>query len=241
MTAMLDTVSTGTPPSGDIRPASEAALLAIAKEKADAGDRAGVEHYRAAADALATTREVHKTTQAKMAEGIGRSQGYVSKLLKWHQQGCKGSPFGPTTKAARYSHANNRSAKPSTSTRKTTSANRLFEAADTFYKSELAGVDDKTFDRVMEMFTTWRQAAKTATRPSTTSPAVVKIGKETLKSLDGFSEDAKRRILAAAVGNSDDDGVAAMKAAHATNAASEPDDLDIPTFLRREPVLEATV
>jgi hypothetical protein len=69
----------------------------------------------------------------------------------------------------------------------------------------------------------------------------VKIGKETLKSLDGFSEDAKRRILAAAAGNSDDDGVAAMKAAHAANAASEADDLDIPTFLRREPVLEATV
>jgi hypothetical protein len=101
-------------------------------------------------------------------------------------------------------------------------------------------VDDATFDRVMKMLAEWRQAAKAATRPSMTSPAVVKIGKETLKSLDGFSEDAKRRILAAAVGNGDDDGVAAMKTAHAVNAASEADDLDIPTFLRREPVLEAT-
>jgi len=240
MTAMLDTVSTSTPSTCDIRPGSEADLLAIAKEKADAGDRAGVEHYRAAADALVTSWKTHKTPQRKMADALGKSQSWVAQLLQWHREGYPAG--GPFLRANVISRTNQRAkSKPSTSNRNTTSAaNRVFEAAETFFKSELAGVDDATFDRVMKMLAEWRQAATAATRPSTTSPAVVKIGKETLKSLDGFSEDAKRRIVAAAVGNGDDGGVAAMKAAHAANAASEADDLDIPTFLRREPVLEAT-
>lgn len=196
MTLMLNTLSTGTPSTGDIRPGSEAALLAIAKEKADAGDRAGVEHYRAAADALVTTWKTHKTPQRKMADALGKSQSWVAQLLQWHREGCPAG--GPFLRANVISRTNQRAkSKPSTSKRKTTSAaNWLFEEAEAFFKSELARLDDKTFDHVMKMFAEWRQAAKT-TKPTT---AVVKLGNETLKSLDGFSDSAKQQIAAAVAG-----------------------------------------
>jgi hypothetical protein len=204
--------------TGEMKPGSEAALLAIAKDKTEAGDRAGVEHYRDAADALVTTWKTHKTPQRKMAEALGKSQPWVAQLLQWHREGCPaGSPF----LRSNISRTNKRAAsKSSTSKRKTTPGpQRLFEAAGTFYKSQLAGVDDKTFDRVMKMFAEWRQAAKTATRPITAPTAVVKIGKETLKSLDNFSEDAKRQIAAAATGNDIDTEAKQRTALYAASEA----------------------
>lgn len=71
-------------------------LLARAKHHADAGDRAGNEHYRQCAEALIATWKAHKTAQREMAEGIGRSQTWVSLILKWHREGCPElSPFAP--------------------------------------------------------------------------------------------------------------------------------------------------
>ena len=131
--------------------------------------------------------------------------------------------------------------KSSTSKRKTipAPANQVFEAAATFFKAELAGLDNATFDHVMKMFAEWRQAAKTTDSKAPTSPAVVKIGKGTVKSFDNFGEDAKRQIAAAVAGN-DTPPEISKEGRSAYYAASEEDDLGIPTFLRREPVLEAT-
>ena len=60
------------PSTGDTRPGSEDALLATARENIEAGDNAGREFYRKAADALVTTWKTHKTPQRKMAEAVGR-------------------------------------------------------------------------------------------------------------------------------------------------------------------------
>jgi cytoskeletal protein RodZ len=53
--------------------------------------------------------EDFKATQREIAEAVGRSPSWVNRLLKWHRSGYKQySPFGPTTKAGRVSHAQQR-------------------------------------------------------------------------------------------------------------------------------------
>jgi hypothetical protein len=82
---------------------SEAELLAKAKTGIEEGERS----LRESAEALATTWELHKTPQRKMAEAVGKSQPWVCRLLQWRRDGYKGdSPFGPTTKAGRDKHDN---------------------------------------------------------------------------------------------------------------------------------------
>jgi hypothetical protein len=82
---------------------TKAGLLAQAKKSIEAGDK----KLREAAEALAKAQEEHGATQEEMAEAVGKSQPWVSRLLQWRRQGYKeGSPFGPTTKAERYAHAN---------------------------------------------------------------------------------------------------------------------------------------
>src|SRR5262249_6401371 len=50
-------------------------------------------------------------SQTEMARSIGKSEAWVSRLLKWHRSGDKDeSPFGPTTKAGRLAHAKDRAA-----------------------------------------------------------------------------------------------------------------------------------
>jgi hypothetical protein len=81
-------------------------LLAKARELVEAGDKA----LRDAAEALALAKVEHDATQQEMAEAVGKSQAWVSRLLRWPREEYKEeSPFGPTTKAERdYQHANKR-------------------------------------------------------------------------------------------------------------------------------------
>ena len=212
-------------------------MLARAKRHADAGDSAGIEHYRAAAEDLTATWKAHKTPQRAMAVALGRSQSWVAQLLQWHREGCPAG--GPFLRVNLSSRTTQRTKSKSPKRKATASpANRLFEAANAFYESELAGADDKMFDRVMKMFEERRQAAK-AQRSQAVSVPIVKIGKETLRSLDGFGEDAKRQIAAAVAGN-DVPPETSKEERSAYYAAEANDDLSIPTFLRREPVSGAT-
>jgi hypothetical protein len=90
---------------------SEVELLACAKEHVEEGNNASKESFRQAAEALAQAKELHGTTQASMAKGVGMSEPWVSQLLKWRLEGYQGrSPFGPTTKAGRVQHAKERAA-----------------------------------------------------------------------------------------------------------------------------------
>jgi hypothetical protein len=79
----------------------------IARAECEAGDIAGVEHYRKAAEALVPLCHTYNKygmigigvlTQADVAKAIGRSQAYVSKLLRWYRGGCNGFPFQHTKK-----------------------------------------------------------------------------------------------------------------------------------------------
>lgn len=105
---MTDTLQTQTAQAGTspITP-TEAELLAKAKLDIEHGEQAQSPHLHDAAEALATTYELYKTPQRKMAEAIGKSQSWVSQLLTWRREDYKAaSPFGPTSKAGRHQHAN---------------------------------------------------------------------------------------------------------------------------------------
>ena len=72
---------------------------------------AGYESWRQAAEALAAAQEQHGVSQAEMASAIGRSEAWVSNLLRWRRLGYDDlSPFGATTKAGRLQHAEDRAA-----------------------------------------------------------------------------------------------------------------------------------
>ena len=170
------------PSIGEMKPGSEAQLLALAKDKAEAGERAGNLFYKEAAEALVTTWKTHKTSQKKMAEALGRSQSWVSQLLRWHRAGCPaGSPFlrsniSRTNKPA----ASKSSAKSSASGRKPTSpANREFGAIEAFYKTELADKDDAAFDRVIKLLVDLRRKAKASKVPPEIAEALNKLDPET--------------------------------------------------------------
>lgn len=103
----------------DVVPETSAVLLSLSNgatkeelfEKARAAVDAGDQSMRQAAEALATAQELHGASQTEMARAVGKSQAWVSYLLRWHRSGCReDSPFGPTTKAARLQHAEDRSA-----------------------------------------------------------------------------------------------------------------------------------
>jgi hypothetical protein len=80
-------------------------------ERAKAAVEAGQQSMREAAEALNTAQELHKVTQAEMARAVGKSEAWVSYLLRWRRSGYREeSPFGPTTKMARLQHAEHRSA-----------------------------------------------------------------------------------------------------------------------------------
>jgi hypothetical protein len=84
---------------------TKAELLSRAKTAIDKGET----YARDAAEALALAVEDFKATQREIAESVGRSASWVNRLLKWRRSGYKEySPFGPTTKAGRVSHAQQR-------------------------------------------------------------------------------------------------------------------------------------
>src|SRR6185295_2143645 len=53
---------------------------------------------RQVAQALVKAKELHEASQAEMARAIGKSEAWVSQVLRWCRSGFTGeSPFGPTT------------------------------------------------------------------------------------------------------------------------------------------------
>jgi hypothetical protein len=84
---------------------TKAELLCRAKAAIEAGESS----LRDAAEALALVQEKFNVTQREIAEAVGRSASWVNRLLKWRRSGYKEySPFGPTTKAGRVAHAQQR-------------------------------------------------------------------------------------------------------------------------------------
>jgi len=68
--------------------------------KAKAAIKSGEGYFRDAADHLAQARKLG-ATQRQSAEAIGKSPAWVNGLLRWHEGGCKNTPFGPQSKAQR--------------------------------------------------------------------------------------------------------------------------------------------
>jgi transcriptional regulator with XRE-family HTH domain len=192
---------------------------------------------RQVADNLATLRDRHGMSQRDLAAAMKKSPGWVNGLLAWREAGfSEGGPFGGTErrKKERVQRAEHRKAR----TRKSSNTgNRLLEATEAL-GDELEGADRGTLDKVIaRLIERWEGAkaspkAVSVTLPVTDTP-VVKIGKEPVKSLDGFSENAKQQIAAAIAGNSVDpeQSAAERKAANANLAL--PNDGSIPDFLRR--------
>jgi hypothetical protein len=84
---------------------TEGDLLSRAKQALEAGEKS----MKDVAEALALAHQLHGTSQAEMARSIGKSEAWVSYVLRWHRSGYKEeSPFGPRTKAGRVKHAEDR-------------------------------------------------------------------------------------------------------------------------------------
>lgn len=106
---MSDTINTEQASGGAVSSATntttKAALLQRAKEAVEAGEQ----NLHDAAEALGLADDDHSATQREMAKAIGKSVGWVNRLLKWRRSGyTEHSPFGPTTKKARVQHAKQR-------------------------------------------------------------------------------------------------------------------------------------
>lgn len=90
-------------------------LLRRAKDAIEASDQS----LHDAAEALGVAKELHEATQAEMALAIGKSEAWVSLLLRWRRSDYKDeSPFGPRTKAGRLEHAKDRAASGASKLRK---------------------------------------------------------------------------------------------------------------------------
>jgi hypothetical protein len=71
-------------------------LLARAKAFIDRGEDA----LRAAAEDIAAARDRGKS-QREIAQAVGRSVAWVNRLMRWHRDGFKETPFGPQSRASR--------------------------------------------------------------------------------------------------------------------------------------------
>jgi len=65
---------------------------------------AGKDHLRQAAEYLAAAKE-QGATQHQIAETLGKSQSWVSGLLKWRKAGYPDTAFGPQAKQSRNKHS----------------------------------------------------------------------------------------------------------------------------------------
>jgi hypothetical protein len=84
---------------------TKAELLSRARAAIESGEQ----FLHDAAEALALAQKDFDATQREIAESIGRSASWVNRLLKWRRSGYKEySPFGPSTKAGRVAHAQQR-------------------------------------------------------------------------------------------------------------------------------------
>jgi hypothetical protein len=101
----INTVVQATAPLIAVNTTTKADLLSRAKAAIDAGEQS----MHDAAELLAIAQEEHGATQREIAEVVGKSVAWVNALLQWRRSGYKdGSPFGPTTKAGRVQHAEQR-------------------------------------------------------------------------------------------------------------------------------------
>jgi hypothetical protein len=101
-TALTAAVTCG-PGTIAVNGTTKAELLAYAKDAVGLGERS----FRDAAEALGRAQDNHGTTQREMAKSVGKSVGWVNRLLKW-RQAEDASPFGPTTRQGRVQHAEQR-------------------------------------------------------------------------------------------------------------------------------------
>jgi hypothetical protein len=69
-------------------------------DRAKTNIEAGESHMHQAANDVAAAYKLG-ATQADIAEAVGKSQPWVSGLLKWRDSGWADTPFGPKSKAAR--------------------------------------------------------------------------------------------------------------------------------------------
>jgi hypothetical protein len=56
---------------------------------------------REAAAAMFMAHDEYGATQQKVAAAVGKSQAWVSRMLRWRREGLKDTPFGPESKDAR--------------------------------------------------------------------------------------------------------------------------------------------
>jgi hypothetical protein len=56
---------------------------------------------REAADFIYNAHDQYGASQQKIAAAVGKSQGWVSRMLRWRRKGFKDTPFGPASKHAR--------------------------------------------------------------------------------------------------------------------------------------------
>ena len=91
---------------------TKAELLSRAKAAIDGHEhllhdaRASLEE---AAELVALAQKEYCALQKEIAQAVGKSEAWVSRLLQWHREGCPGdSPFGPSTKEGRLKHAKDR-------------------------------------------------------------------------------------------------------------------------------------
>jgi hypothetical protein len=76
---------------------TKAELLSRAKVAIEDGEQS----LRDAAEALALAQKDFDATQREIAAAVGKSVAWVNRLLQWQREGCRGTPFGPGSKASR--------------------------------------------------------------------------------------------------------------------------------------------
>lgn len=78
-------------------------LLCRAREAIASSEKAldsANEYFRAAAEDMAAAQK-QGMKQRAIADAVGKALSWVNRLLKWHEEGCQGSPFASQSKAAR--------------------------------------------------------------------------------------------------------------------------------------------
>ncbi len=70
-------------------------------DRAKAAIEAGEQSLQQAAEALALARDDFNASQREIAAAVGKSVAWVNRLLRWRDEGCSGTPFGPGSKASR--------------------------------------------------------------------------------------------------------------------------------------------
>jgi hypothetical protein len=127
--------------------ASNTTTIAELLKRAKAAIEAGEQSLQEAAEALGVAQELHGTSQAEMARAIGKSEAWVSYLLRWRRSGYKDeSPFGPRNKAGRLKHAEDRAASGKSRPPKSGNPNPTApaETASTVFSRPIAEPTQKT-------------------------------------------------------------------------------------------------